>query len=345
MNKYLSYLALVLGLLVFFVKPVKSLANQDSSNLINGLSYELLYPENQTNKNLGYFDLTVQSENKQTVSLKLYNSLDKELTVQVNLNTAKTNNIGRVEYGLNNLKKDPSLKHGFTALVKGPEQVVIPPKSSQRLELAISLPKNVADGLIAGGIQLQPIDTDEINSRGKKDIVVNEFAFLIGMLLRVGDTSHIKPELKLNKTYIAFKDKKSHFFVNMSNVQPVYLEMMAIEVQIRKANKSNTLFEYYKKDMRMAPNSMIDFPVDLADKGLNAGKYTAQINVSSKNGGNWSWTEDFSINTLEAERIHSQQVENKPTHRKKIWLFAPVLIIVVASNRLIKRKRAGKRKK
>ncbi|WP_206911843.1 hypothetical protein IGL98_000618 [Enterococcus sp. DIV0840] len=343
MKKHLTYLLLVLFGLTLFFDPVKGLAKQDSTNLIGGLSYEVLYPENQKNKNLGYFDLQMKSGQEQKVSLKLYNSLSKELTVEVRLNTAKTNSIGKVEYGPNDLKEDTSLTNDFITIVKGPKKVVIPSKGSKQVDLMISLPKEMPAGLIAGGIQLQPIADSKTKDQSKKDVVVNEFAFLVGMLLRVGDTDSIKPELKLNKTYIAFKESKSHFFVNISNIRPVYVEGMEVVIQVRKANKQKVLFEYQKKGMRMAPNSMIDLPVDLADKGMTAGDYSAQINVTSKNGGKWSWTEDFKINALEATGLNKQSVENK-TGDKLIYFVCFLILcmgvfVFILSYKAIKRKR------
>ncbi|MGX7243621.1 DUF916 and DUF3324 domain-containing protein [Enterococcus quebecensis] len=326
-KKTCAYLALLFFCFMLFCNPNKTFAKQDETNLIGGLSYEVLYPENQTNKNLGYFDLTMKPGQRQKVFLKLYNSIAKELTVEIRLNAAKTNNIGKVEYGANQLPKDASLTTDFTTIVNGPEKVVIPATSSKQVDLLISLPESTADSLIAGGIQMQLAVDNSENVQGKKDVVVNEFAFLIGMLLRVGDTSNIKPELKLNKTYIAFKDRKSHFFVNISNIQPVYLEGMDIDILVRKANKQKVLFEYEKKEMRMAPNSMIDFPVDLTDKGLAAGRYSAQIQISSKSGGKWSWTEDFEVNTLEAKSLN-KQLENKANSK---WVFQLLIVIFFVS--------------
>lgn len=349
LKKHRIYLIVLFFCLALFVDPIKSLAKQDSSNLIGGLSYEIVYPENQKNKNLGYFDLTMQKGQEQQVSLKLYNSLAKDLTVEIHLNTAKTNSIGKVEYGPNDLPKDASLTTDFTTIVKGPTKVVIPSGGSKQVDLMLTLPKEMKDGLIAGGIQLKPVVDHKASDQGKKDIVVNEFAFLVGMLLRVGDTNSIKPELKLNKIYIAFKDKKSHLFINLSNRHPVYVEGMKIAVQVRKANKQKVLVEYQKKDMRMAPNSMIDFPIDLTDKGLSAGTYSAEIKVSSKNGGNWSWIEDFTINTLEANSLNMQLKENKPDAKQTFLVIFLILcvgaLVFILGYKVIKRKKAENEKR
>ncbi|WP_430602049.1 hypothetical protein IGJ02_002258 [Enterococcus sp. DIV0724b] len=321
MKKNPVYLLLLLISLVLLFNPVISFAAQESANLINGLSYEVLYPENQKNKNLGYFDLKMESGQEQIVALKLYNSLSKELTIQIQLNTAKTNSIGKVEYGPNNLEKDSSLTNDFINIVKAPEKVVIPPNSSKKVEVSISLPKTAPAGLIAGGIQLKPVNEHKMDNKSKKDTVINEFAFLVGVLLRVGDTTKIQPELKLNKTYIAFKDGKSHLFANISNSRPVYTEGMSIMVQVRKANKQKNLFEYRKDNMRMAPNSVIDLPIELADKGLTAGKYTAQITIKSNKDARWSFTEDFTINTLEANSLITTRVEKKSVGRPLLGLL------------------------
>ncbi|MDA9472334.1 DUF916 and DUF3324 domain-containing protein [Enterococcus sp. 5H] len=348
MKKNLTCLLLLILSFMFLFHPDKSFAKQESTNLIGGLSYEVLYPENQGNKNLGYFDLTMQPGQEQIVSLKLYNSLSQELTVQIRLSTAKTNSIGKVEYGPSDLKEEDSLINDFTEIVKGPTKVTIPAKGSKQVDLVISLPKDSFNGLIAGGIQLKPLRDDVTDDQKKKDIVVNEFAFLVGMLLRIGDTNNIKPELKLNQTYIAFKDGKSHLFVNISNIRPVFVEGMSVAIQVRKNNKQKDLFEYQGKDLRMAPNSIIDLPIDLADKGITAGMYTAQINVSTKTGGHWSWTEDFKVNKLEADNLNKQSTENKTDSKGLFWavffILCIGLLVFSLAYMAIKRKRLSKNK-
>ena len=349
MKKHLTCFFLMLFCMVFFFKPVKIFAEQNSEGPISGFTYEIVYPENQKNKSLSYFDLTVSPEQEQVVSLMLYNSQDEELNIEVNLNTAKTSGIGKVEYGPNELKRDPSLKNDFINIVKGPKQVVIPSKGSKQVDLTISVPKDTPNGLIAGGIQLRPVDQNIKNDQKEKNTVINKFAFLVGVLLRVGDTSDIKPKLELNKIYIAFKEYKSYLFLNMSNINPVYLEGMSVNIQVRKENKKKILLEEQKKGLRMAPNSMIDLPIDLADKGITEGKYIAQIKVTSKDGGKWSWTEGFTVSALDVSNLNENPTENK-IERYKIFLwvfaiFSVSFLITILIYRFFRTKQALNRKK
>ncbi|WP_207695821.1 hypothetical protein DOK67_0001464 [Enterococcus sp. DIV0212c] len=329
MNKNRACLLLLLCCIALFFDPIRSVAEQNSPNPISGLSYEIMYPNNQKNKNLGYFDLSMQPGKEQKVVIKLYNSLPQKITTQIRLNGAKTNSIGKVEYGPNNLNNDDSLMLDFINIVKGPKKLIIPAKSSTEVEFTISVPNTATNGLIAGGIQLQPLDDSKSSDKKSKDLVVNEFAYLVGMLLRVGDTSEIKPKLELNKIYIGFKDAKSHLFVNLSNIHPVYVEGMTISVQVRKSNKQKILFEHQQKSMRMAPNTMIDAPIDLADKKMSAGKYTAQITVTADHGQKWSWIEDFKVTKPQANRIKEEAKGNSSS--TSLWLWFVLLMGVFVS--------------
>ncbi|MEI5993622.1 hypothetical protein A5880_001169 [Enterococcus sp. 4G2_DIV0659] len=334
-------IALITIYTVLLFTPNCSFAQEESARLITGLSYDVIYPKNQTDTSLGYFDMNVQSGQEQKVVLKLTNTLSENVTVKVQLNSAKTNSNGFVEYGPSTIKKDASLKYDLADIVKAPKKVIVPAKGSTEVELAISIPKPAFNGLISGGIQIKPVEQNEDSQQQEKDVVVNEFAFLVGMLLRVGETKNIEPKLELNKTYVAFKEGSSHLFVNISNTQPVYAEGMNFFIQVRKANRQKTLFEDELKEMRMAPNSMIDLPIELQDKEINAGEYTAQITASAKSGVSWSWTDNFTITSLEANRIKEQRKERTITSTSAFWYFGAglVLLLSFASYLFVRRKK------
>lgn len=75
-----------------------------ASELNFGVKTEL--PENQTDQQKSYFDLAVKSNQKQTIFIELTNTTNKAVTIEPQINEAKTNNNGNVQYDQNSIKRD-----------------------------------------------------------------------------------------------------------------------------------------------------------------------------------------------------------------------------------------------
>lgn len=317
----------------------------------SSFSYEVIHPENQ-HSNVGYFDLRMTPGQEQTVQIELRNASAEPVDVSVDLNTAKTNSNGVVEYSPNTIEKDPSMKYDFEEIVTGPEKVTIPAEGSTTLDLAIKMPEVSFDGAIAGGIQLQEINQNDTEQTG---MVVNKYAYIIGMLLTETDTE-LSPELKLNKVYPELNNGRNSIYVNYSNTEAVYVDDMTAEVQIMRANSDEVLYDTKKANMRMAPNSMFDFPVSMNGEAMVAGDYRAHILVTTKAGGRWEWEQEFTITDEEANKFNDQDVgliQERGVDWKLIAMiaggvFAVILVIffvVRALNKKKAKKKAPKKRK
>ncbi|MHC5216530.1 DUF916 and DUF3324 domain-containing protein [Enterococcus sp. LJL128] len=312
----------------------------------SGFSYESLLPENQ-HSDASYFDLRMTPGQEQTVQIELRNPWKNPIDVAVNLSGAKTNSNGVIEYGPNELENDASLKYDFEKIVTGPEKVTIPAESSIMVDLAIKMPEAGFDGVIAGGIQLQEIEGED--APREDGMVVNKYAYVIGMLLSETDTV-IDPDMKLNKVYPELNNGRNAIFVNYSNIQPVYTDDMTTEVQIMKAGSEEVVYDTKKADMRMAPNSMFDFPVSLNGEAMVAGDYNAHILVTTKAGGRWEWDQKFTITDEEAEKFNSQdvgQIQERGINWLLIVLIAGgvflLLLIIFLIVRIVNKKKEQKK--
>lgn len=271
-----------------------------------GFSFEVMRPENQRDSQVGYFDLTVVPGQQQTVVINLFNSSAAEIKVNVAVNSAKTNSNGVVEYGPNEIKKDESLKYDLAELVKVASDVTIPAKGQVPLELAIAVPRASFDGFISGGIQIQEVMSEE-QLTGNQGMVVNKFAYLTGILLSESE-AEIPADLAFREVYPDLKNSRNSIMVNFANVQPVYLEDMTVDVQVMKQGNEQVLFDTKKSAMRMAPNSLINFPVSMNGERMVPGEYQTKVVVTTKAGQKWEWLESFSITDEEADMFNQQDV-------------------------------------
>lgn len=317
--------------IIFFIGSlfIGTAGNATESN--GGFSFEVIRPENQINPEVTYFDLLMNPGQKQTIKIKMNNDTDKEMKVSLKLNGAKTNSNGVVEYGPSQIKEDASVKYKFTDVVKAPEKITLDPNSSETVGIDISMPETSIEGYLAGGIQLQEVTDEGVESESNQGMVINKFAYLVGILLSESDTSGLAPDLSLNKVYPGLNNYSNSIFVNFSNVMPVYVDDMTVDVQIMKKKSDEVLYDSKKANMRMAPNTFIDFPISLNGEKMVAGNYRAKIVITTKNGGRWSWEEAFTIKDEEADKFNDQDlslVQENGNGWKWMALIVAILLLL-----------------
>ena len=203
-------------------------------------------------------------------------------------------------------------------------------------------------GYIAGGILLQEKDAEGAKSQSQQGMVVNKFAYLTGMLLSEKKTDNIKQEMKLNRVYATSKNHRNVINVNYSNIQPDFVDGMTTDVQIMKADADEVVYDAKKSQMRMAPNSMIDFPISLEGSEMVPGDYRAKILVTTEAGGRWEWEQKFTITDEEADKYNARDltlVQEPGLNWRLILLIVGGLLLVLLLIYLIVRKMNKERRK
>jgi hypothetical protein len=317
--------------------PTIASSEENFSTIINGFSYEVLFPENQKDPKIGYYDLLMKPNEKQTIQIKMNNTSNQSMKVDIQINSAKTNSNGVIEYGPSDLKEDASLNYNLSKIMSGPDEITIPANSSELLEYVISTPAVPFKGYIAGGIQLKPV-VKEQNTHDPNNAVINKFAYLIGVLISESEVKEIKPKLRLNTVYLKMKDARYTVLTNISNTQPIYVEKMVADIQITEKNQKRVLFQLKKDQMRMAPNSMIDIPVSLETEKVKSGEYTANVKITTESG-SWNWMKDFKLSKIEAQQINKQIAEGKENRLVKFWWIIFILLPLLLGGYIILRKR------
>ncbi|MDN3675930.1 DUF916 domain-containing protein [Flavobacterium paronense] len=139
----------IVGFCLFF--SVKAKAESEKKLGVEGFAFEVIQPENQQNKEVGYFDLHLNPGQKQMVQMKLKNTSEEQIVLGVALNSAKTNSNGVIEYGPNNIPNDSSLKYDFSTIVEAPKEVTLAPKSETMLDLNIKCRRKLLKAIFQVG--------------------------------------------------------------------------------------------------------------------------------------------------------------------------------------------------
>ncbi|OTN88324.1 hypothetical protein A5819_000776 [Enterococcus sp. 7E2_DIV0204] len=343
-----NLLFLLVAAIIAVLLPFTVHAEDNSSGNATGFTYETIKPDNQRDTGAGYFDLRMTPAQKQTVKIKIKNLASEEIEVSVKLNSTKTNANGVVEYGPTTIKKDKSLKYDFEKIVTAPETVKVPANGEQDIDIEINMPEASFDGMIAGGIQLQKVEKEKKNDP-KKTGVINKYAYVIGMILTESD-KEVQPNLELNKVSADLNNFRNTFFVNFSNVEAAYLENMTTQVQIMKEDSDEVLYETKRSGMRMAPNSLINFPVSMEGDRMVAGNYRAKILVTAGDR-KWNWDEKFKITDEEADKFNNQDAGLEDVQTFNWKLIAGIVggivglaVIIFLVIRAISKKKQAKKK-
>lgn len=305
-----------------FVTEVK--ADESSPGGAAGFSYAIEYPDNQIEK-AGYFNLLVTPGQKQTLNVKVINPTSEKITVNVDLNGARTNKNGVVEYGTNQIEKDASMKFPFEEIAKAKKSLEIPANRAEILSIELSMPQTEFDGLILGGIQLSKDDSKDKQEKVEGSQIKNKYNYIVGVSLR-NNFNEVIPKLALNRVYAEQFNYQNAIFINYSNVNAQMLENMSIEAQISKKGEGEVLYETKKTNMRMAPNSFINFPVSMEGEKMIAGDYVAKILVQGDGNIREEWTKEFKITKEEADKFNTRDlglVEEKGVD----WKFVAMIVV------------------
>ncbi|MHC5372290.1 DUF916 and DUF3324 domain-containing protein [Enterococcus sp. LJL120] len=340
----------ILGFLtVVFSLPLATVASESE---VNGpsLGIEPVYPDNQTDTRLSYFDLMMTPNQQQTISIQVTNGSSESVTVDLAYNGAKTSSQGNIQYGTTNIENDPSLQYDFVNLITGPETLEIPGNSTVSLDLALQMPEVAYDGVIAGGVTLTPSTSEATASSGSGGVVNNRYSYSISVLLRENMTE-LQPDLQFNRAYAEQQNFRNTIFVSLSNVIATYTNNLTIDAQISEQGSETILWESRKTAMRMAPNSSIAFPISMNGERMVAGMYTAHVKAYAGDL-SWEWTEDFEITEDEADRFNALDV-GLSQDRGLDWrlvaaivggVLAVILLAVLVIRQIRKNKKASKRK-
>ncbi|MDT1940328.1 MULTISPECIES: DUF916 and DUF3324 domain-containing protein [Carnobacterium] len=322
--KILSIITLTFSFIGFYAKTAQGAE-------LN-FAVEPVIPDNQIDKTKTYFDLKMTPGKNQLVEINLRNDTEKEVIVEPKVTSATTNLNGVVEYGPTKEKQDSTLNYQLSDLVEVDKSIKIPAKSSVVLPLAVTMPEEEFDGILAGGITLQEKQETKENaaSDDKGLSIQNNYAYVVAMVLSVNDKA-VDPLLKLNKVEAGQVNARNVINATIQNTTPVYVNQLSVQSKITYKGNTKTLYRSSKEAMQMAPNSHFAYPISLEGKKLEAGEYTLEMTAKSKDNV-WKWKKEFTISAEVAKELNTKDVQIKdPSY----WLYILIGVILLAIALLI----------
>lgn len=325
---------IVLCIWMLLCSPIPVLAEQSSEV---DFAIKAIIPDNQTDQDHTYFDLLLKPSQKQTLEVEIWNLTDKEIQIGTQIHSATTNGNGVIEYGKRDVLPDDTMLHQMEEIITCDSLVSVPAKGKSLLELHIQMPKEKYKGILAGGITFKLAEGDEAEEADDTAgfAIQNTYSYVIGIVLRESE-KEIQPELVLNDVFYADEEGVPVLSVNIQNIMAAYADDLEVEARVTRKATTGTLFQTSKEKMRMAPNSNLDFQIDLNGRSLNEGEFTLYINAVTADK-EWNWEKDFTIKSGTANAGESKAYNKKTTGY--LWLFAVVSAALLLSGIMLCRYR------
>lgn len=284
-------------------------------------------PDNQIDKQKSYFNLKMEPNQKQTLTIQLKNDTANDVIIAPKIHSATTNLNGVVEYGPVKEERDPSLLYELGELIKTDEEITIPAKSKIDLKLHVTMPEKEFKGVLAGGITLEEKKDPSKNKKDTKDglSIENKYAYVVGITLQENDEK-VEQDLKLHDVKAGQLNARNVINAKLQNPTATYLNRFEIDAEITKKGKKEVLYTSKKSDMQVAPNSTFNYPIPLDGKELQPGTYTLHLKAASSKE-SWEFQKDFKIEGKEAEELNKKDVTIKEPNYT--WYIVGMLIILL----------------
>lgn len=288
-----------------------------------------LYPENQTDQNLGYFVLKVTPGQKGKVGVQVQNtSKTSTRKIQLTPTPATTNDAGQINYSQSEKKADETLQHPLNQLFSKPVTVTVEPEKSKVVTFEYILPKEGFKGQILGSIYA--LDITEQKDADGQFALKNKFAMALGIVLSQDPEQTLMPDLKLQQVRPGLSNQKPAILARLQNQAPQLFRGMTIDARVTVKGEQATKYQYKLKNGSMAPNSNFDVPISAEKDGLAAGQYTLHMTVQAK-GKTWRFNRNFTVSEKSAAKFAAKTPGNQqpPWQKWLLWIAIGLAVLII----------------
>ena len=278
---------------------------------IGGFSVSANLPENQAEGVVGFFDLWVDPGDTQEVTINIRNGRDEPISVEMSINPASTSPSGSLHYTVHEPLFDDSMQYRLNDLASFPGGEVtmdleIPVGATAVVPVNIQIPDGGFDGMVLGGVHVLLGLTDEERERG--GMLVNRFAQVMPIRLRINGTEHFEPDFALGFVRAEVVAGVSNFRANIHHTSPRISRNALGSMWVYQAGGDTPIMSHVDTRINFAPNTVFEFTLrDRARHGIPAGDYRARIQIEYE-GQFWNFEEYFTVTPAEARRMADEAI-------------------------------------
>ncbi|WP_407350018.1 DUF916 domain-containing protein [Lactococcus garvieae] len=282
-----------------------------------GYSVSPIPSEHQTEGANDYFDIRWTPSAQEEFGLVISNKSDKDQTYEIQVNKARTNKNGIIDYS-DSTPEVQGVKYKLTEMVEIPKEVIVPAGSKKTVTGTLTLPNEEFNGILMGGVHV----SEKIEMKGSKS-VSNTVAYNIPFVVRGNIDTRPKPDLELKKVSLEkYSSKQSSLDVLLSNKNANLLKESEFHAEIKDVNGKTITKSSSKLDL--TPETIFIYPVKLPEQ-MRAGTYSLIISIEHGKD-YWEFKKEFTVSSSESQEISKRSdLKNTP------WVLYSLIILILVS--------------
>ncbi|WP_230914184.1 DUF916 and DUF3324 domain-containing protein [Agrilactobacillus fermenti] len=301
----------------------QSSSSSSSERQKSSFTVQAIIPDEQQNKDLGYFDLTAKPNSEHTLGLRIFNTGVRQLNVSVELNNAYTSDGGVVAYDRHNQKLiDPTTK-SMADLVENKRQqtVKLAPGELKTVNFKVKAPAERYKGMILGAV----VASAKVDPTKSESVTINNrISYNIGVVLRQDDTD-VKPSILVGRATPGIRQLQKGILLPLHNRAAMNASRMAINAKIYHSGQ--VIKTINRANMQMAPFSKFTYFLPVK---LKAGNYRIKGSIIPTNGGQQDFDQRFTVTKAEAKRSAIPKAARQSSNLGWIILLIVLGIILIA---------------
>lgn len=291
------------------------------------------FTKQQINKHENYYDLLLSPGQSQKLVFEIVNPTSTKVSVNIGKGTAITTTSGSVNYSGLSKYVDSSIDSVIgNHMSVSKASVTLDPNTKTQITISLKMPSKSIAGILAGGVSFTEVgNPNDISQNAINSRVAYTYAILARQKLDL-----VQANLNFLKYNPNNKGQKNQLFsLKVQNDKPSFLNQLEIVVDVKNKKDANTVYNYKKKMMQMAPNSNFLFSMPLNGKTIKPGRYIATETAyySKDTNGKYidsagtkfkykkTYTHQLYISPKKAKLINNTQKKNRTKSMVNFWMW------------------------
>lgn len=286
-----------------------------------GYSVAPVFSEHQTPGIENFFDIKWTPSSVEKFSIVIKNNTNEDHTYKIEVNKARTNKHGMVDYS-DNSKENDNVTYKLTNMIEIPKSVEVKANDKVVLDGSIKIPDVDFNGILMAGIHIS-----EFNVKDKDSIVSNSVAYNIPFVLRGNNDNRPNPILTFDDVNVEkFSSEEYRLDSVLSNKGPNLMKDVKFISEIK--DKNNNVIDTQNYEIDITPETTFVYPIKLPSN-IKKGDYTLHLSVDHGDKDKWDFQKKFSITDNDVKKIKDVSSSKRNKLTKYIYIVVILLIIIV----------------
>jgi len=275
-------------------------------------------PQNQVS-DVSYFDLLVNHETEQNLTVALHNTSSDPLTIKATALNSSTASTGIIAYQAEQTAEE-NQGISFSELIENPRQTIkLDPGESYQVYFTLSLKGTDFAGEILGvfAFEEEPSETTE----SQQTNLQANYKIQQGVRLRQNVATLPDPQLSLINSEAVERNGSAALKSSIRNSQPTAFGKISVKTIIREQDSGNKVGGFSAENFQIAPNSVLELFSAFDQNILEPGAYLLRIELNAPKG-TWVFEDSVVVDRKQAHLVNRQTTLGAAYLQKQYWFYA-----------------------